>query len=598
MRQRTTSSKYLQAIIIVALVAVTVCAFAPVLRAGFIDKCDDAEYVTSNRQVQAGLTAASVAWAFTTMQASNWHPLTWISHMADVSIYGMNPAGHHATNLLLHVASTILLFIVLYRLTGSLWPSAFAAALFGVHPMHVESVAWVAERKDVLSTFLMMLTMLAYSRYVRNKRAATYIPVVLLFALGLLAKPMLVTLPFVLLLLDYWPLARHKTQGWARLAIEKSPLFALSIASSIMTYVAQHHGGATSLMASVPLNYRIANAFISYVEYIVKMFAPVRLAMFYPHPGTGLSLPLAAGAGILIVALTAAIFAASRQRPFLAAGWLWYLVTLVPVIGIVQVGGQAMADRYSYIPFVGLFIILCWGVEDFFASRGGAAAVAAGVAVVGTLSVLTFAQAGTWRSNVTVFQHAVDVVPGNWFCYNNLGNALLDDNRIDEAIANYEMSLKFRENYELAHTNLSNALAMKGDLPKALQHAEVAIRLAPDSADANNNLGNCLAQSGRIQEAIPYFTKAIKLNPDIVEAHHNLGLALYREGKVRESIVHYREALRLNPKFDRTYGFLALALSDIGDYAGARETVRSAETQGQPVPSEIIAALSRKSPRQ
>ncbi len=582
-------------VVLVALVLVilTLAAFLPVLRAGFIDNCDDAEYITSNTHVQAGLTPKSVQWAFTARHASNWHPVTWLSHMLDIELFGMNPRGHHAVNLALHIASALLLFLILFRLTAQIWPAAAVAALFAVHPMHVESVAWVAERKDVLSTFFMMLTLGAYVLYTEKKSALRYIPLAALFALGLMAKPMLVTLPIVLLLVDFWPLGRFSREKAGVLVVEKIPLFVLSIASCVMTYTAQHAGGATSLMASIPLPYRVANALIAYLTYIGKMLWPTRLAMFYPHPEKSVSFPLAAVCALALIAITFAALKLARRHPYVAVGWLWFVGTLVPVIGVIQVGGQAMADRYSYIPFIGLFLIVAYGAWELVGTqRRTLLALGASVILI-ALSMATFKLAGTWTSNRTVFAHAVEVTSGNWFCYNNLGNALLDENRVDEAMTNYELALRYRPGYSLAHTNLGNTLAMKGDIKRAEEHCRIALSIDPNSADAHNNMGKALAMQERYDEAIEHFKRATELQPDLVESTYNLALAYHRQGRLGEAVDAYRRALVLDPAYGPALTNLPVVLLEMKDYRSALTAVQDAQSRGVQISQEIIDELTR-----
>jgi len=443
---------------------------------------DDDKYVTCNTHVQAGLTKESVSWALTSVDAKNWHPLTWLSHMLDIQVYGSNPAGHHLTNVLLHVLNTLLLFLALNRMTGHVWRGAFVAALFGVHPLHVESVAWVAERKDVLSAFFWMLTMLAYVRYVEMPKPGRYPLVLLSFALGLMAKPMLVTLPFVLLLLDYWPLDRLKLHSWWKLVVEKTPLFVFAAASSIVTYIVQSKGGAIGILEHLSLGARISNAVVSYMDYIGKMFWPRNLAVFYPYPVHGPPIWEIVGAGAALVCVSILVIRAGGRRPYLPVGWLWYLGTLVPVIGLVQVGRQAMADRYSYVPLIGLFIIVAWGVPDLASRKRWILAVAAGPAL-SALMLCTWFQVGVWRNNITFFEHALASTSDNYVAQNNLASI-------------------FAENPD----------PKVRDAARAIRLAEEACRLTsykiPESLDT---LAAAYAEAGRYEEAAAIARKALKL---------------------------------------------------------------------------------------
>jgi tetratricopeptide (TPR) repeat protein len=512
---------------------------------------DDDQYVTENRHVQAGLTLESIAWAFTSTHASNWHPLTWLSHMLDCQIYGLNPPGHHFTSVFFHILNSILLFLVFKRMTGAFWKSAFVATLFALHPLHVESVAWAAERKDVLSTFFWMLTMGAYILYVENPGIKKYLLFVLLFALGLMAKPMLITLPFVLLLLDYWPLGRFNKSSLALpLVWEKTPLFVLAAASSVVTFFAQQR--AVGSLEAFPIIVRISNALVSYISYIVKMILPHNLAVLYPHPK---DFPMwqVAGACLLLVFISFMAVKTFKRRPYFLIGWLWYLGTLVPVIGLVQVGSQAMADRYTYIPLTGIFIIIAWGVSDLavgwryrYKKEGLAAASAI---LLSILMVATWFQVGHWTNSITLFKHAINVTVNNSVAYNNLGNALKNQGSVSEAIKHYTEALRIRPNYAKAHNNLGNALADQGKIPEAIRHYYEALRIKPDFAKAHYNLGNALADQGRISEAIKYYIEALLIRPKYADANYNLGNLLARQGRVNEAIGHYSEALRIKPDF-------------------------------------------------
>jgi Flp pilus assembly protein TadD len=474
--------------------------------------------------------------------------------------------------------NTALLLLVLRRMTGTLWRSGFVAALFALHPLHVESVAWVAERKDLLSAFFWLLTMWAYARYAERPGLKRYLPVLLFFGLGLLAKPMVVTLPFVLLLLDFWPLGRmqfHQAGNDSRplepkvpvfrLVWEKIPLFALAAISIVVTFAAQQKGGALKSLEAFPLTTRIANALISYVSYIGKMIWPHNLAVYYPYSG---SVPgwQAAGAGLALICLTVLLMWTARKRPYLAVGWLWYLGTLVPVIGLVQVGSQAMADRYTYLPVVGLFIAIAWGVPSLFAGwhhRKSILAISATILLV-SFTVCTWLQLRHWQNSITLFQHTVHVTTNNHFAHNNLGVALGHNGRLDEAISHYSEALRLKSDASEVHNNLANALAAQGRVDEALKHYFEALRFEPDYDKAHNNLGNALAGKGKVEEAINHYFEAIRINPDYARAHYNLANALAAQGRVDEALKHYFEALRILPDWAGAHNNLGVALEKRG----------------------------------
>lgn len=548
---------------------------------------DDDLYVTANPHVQAGLTVDGVLWAFTTTHASNWHPLTWLSHMVDCHLFGLNPGGHHFTNLLLHIANTLLLFLVLKQMTRSLWPSGFVAALFAIHPLHIESVAWVAERKDLLSTFFWLLTMEAYLRYVKRPGIGGYLLIFLSFSLGLMAKPMLVTLPFVLLLLDYWPLGRFEfaplslttqphtaksTVSWSRrslivrLILEKVPLFGLATVSSIVTFLAQQSGGAVESLGTIPVHIRIANALVAYVSYIEKTIWPHDLAVFYPHPHPGQSLPVwqVAGAGLLLLSITVLVLRTVRRHPYLTTGWLWYLGTLVPVIGLVQVGAHAMADRYTYAPLIGLFIIMAWGLDDILTTwphQRTAIASATGLLLLSFMICSSF-QIRHWKNSTTLFQHTLNVTTNNWLAHNNMGNALAREGKFDRAIIHYSKALEIKPNYPRAHNNLGIALAQKGKTDEAIAHYAVALRVKPDLAAAHYNLGNALAQQRKLENAIAHYVEALHTAPDFAEVHNNLGMVLAQQGKIDEAIGHFSQALHIKPYFPEAKNNLEIAVAE------------------------------------
>ena len=582
---------------------------------------DDDTYIIENSHVRKGLSRDSVIWAFTATEEANWHPLTWLSHMLDCELFGLNPKGHHLTSVLFHLANSLLLFLIFRRMTGTLWRSGFVAALFALHPLHVESVAWVAERKDVLSTFFLFLTLLSYIRYVENPGFYGYLLIILLFILGLMAKPMLVTLPFLLLLLDFWPLERirlgqpgnihgppsqpsingKKPRAQVfRLLVEKIPLFSLAAVSSVVTFIVQKSGGAVGTLEIYPFEIRLANALVSYGRYIIKMIWPQNLAVFYPHPGQSLPMWQAAAAGLLLLAISFAVIRVGRRYPYLPVGWLWYLGTLVPVIGLVQVGAQAMADRYTYVPLIGLFIMIAWGAYDLVRSwrYGKLALTLAATSLLSALIVCASLQVSQWKNSLTLFDHALQVTDNNSQIHNNLGNVLAEKGKLQEAISHYTRALKINPNYGEAHINLGVALASQGKLQNAMKHYSAALRLKPSSpelhnnlgvallgqghipaaidhylaavqlkpdyAEAHNNLGNALAQQEKLIEAEVHYSKALKIRADYPEAHNNLGVALARQGRLNEAIVHFREALRLEPNYAQARANLAIALQEAG----------------------------------
>lgn len=550
-------------LIILLLTLITLAVFRPVLNNGFVS-FDDLDYITGNTLVRRGLSRDGFCWAFTSIgYSANWHPLTWISHMTDVELFGLDPAGHHLTSLLIHLANTILLFLVLRSMTGALWRSAFAAALFAVHPMHVESVAWVSERKDVLSALFWLLTMAAYLRYVRKPGRAAYLAVILLYMAGLMAKPMVMTLPLVLLVLDFWPLGRlgivpadgesGPARGFAvrdlyRLLIEKLPLLAASVVSAALTLAAQEKMAAFSLTGAGGLWMRLNNALVSYMRYIIKMIWPGGLAVLYPFR------PLPAWQGLLaaclIVAVTAITLSRARKEPFLPAGWLWYTVTLLPVIGIVQVGSQAMADRYTYLPFIGLFVIVSWGADALVRRRSYkrvAAIVMAGVLAV--FMKTAFVQVGYWHDSITLYRRAVTVTSGNWLSHNNLGSALAAEGEIEEAAYHFRESLRINPGYHVAHYNLGNAYAGRGKFQEALGHYRAALDIEPAFMEARYSMGSTFLRLGRNREAIDSFTRVIESDPGAALAHYKLGVALDREGRLKEAACRYRRALEINPGY-------------------------------------------------
>ncbi|MCD6353687.1 MAG: tetratricopeptide repeat protein [Proteobacteria bacterium] len=565
-REITGSNRSRNLLICLFIIIATLAVYWQVRDHEFIS-LDDPTYITENSQIKDGFTKDGIIWAFTTTYASNWHPLTWRSHMLDVTLFGMDAGWHHLTNLFLHIVNSILLFLILFRMTGALWQSALAAALFALHPLHVESVAWASERKDVLSTFFWLLTMGAYMRYAKRPAGKRYLLILIFFVLGLMAKPMLVTLPFVLLLMDYWPLGRIKkvsgirgqgsgippdmrTAKVTRLLLEKAPLFMLAAASCIVTFVAQQKGGAVSSLELLSLKVRIANAVVSYSGYLVKMIWPHNLAIYYPHPG---ALPMwqVAGSGLLLICLSLVMLRATRKYPYLATGWLWYLGTLVPVIGLVQVGQQAMADRYTYVPLIGLFILIAWGIPDLIGRWRYKKIILtiSGIAVIVIFAAATWSQLGYWKNSVTLFERTVNVTTNNFLALNNLGNALAKEGKVKEAIQHYIESIRINPNFTKAHNNFGLVLAKQGNLNEAIRHFSEALRIKPDYAKAHNNLGAALARKGNLKGAVQHYKEAIRIEPDYAKAHYSLGVILKHEGRFNEAIKHLSETLRIDPDF-------------------------------------------------
>ncbi len=509
---------------------------------------DDSGYVSENTNIQNGITLQAVKWAFTTGNMGNWHPLTWLSHMLDWQLFGSNAGGHHLINLIFHIANTLLLFIVLKQMTQRFWPSVFVAALFALHPLHVESVAWISERKDVLSTFFWLLTIWAYVRFVNRRRIADYLLIVAFFALGLMAKPMLVTLPFVLLLLDYWPLNRIKSKhSLLPLFIDKIPLFVMVITSSVVTYLIQIKGGAVTKFAVLPLKLRILNAFVSYIEYIEKMFWPVRLAYFYPHTGPNISVIYAFVSAVLLLAVTVFILRFAKNHRYLTTGWFWYLGTLIPVIGLVQVGTQAMADRYSYITLTGLFIIIAWGLPELFGRRKVALA-AVSVTVLFALTICTYIQLQYWKSSLSLFQRALEVTDNNYKAHLCLADVLLKEGHIDEAIHHNYEAVRIRPDFIETHNDLGNNLYKIGRVDQAIGSYRLALAINPDDAEVNANIGVALATKGDFVQAAKRYRIAVK-TMSTPAVHNNLGYALANMGKLDEAIEQFRLALQIKPDY-------------------------------------------------
>lgn len=549
--------------IISSIIIATLAVYLQVANHDFI-VFDDDQYVTDNPVVKQGITLEGIRWAFTSIHASNWHPLTWLSHMLDCELFGLHAGAHHLINVALHLLNTFLLFHILHRMTGALWSSGMVAAIFALHPLHVESVAWIAERKDLLSTFFGLLTIRMYAAYADRPGKKRYGWVVLFFGMSLLAKPMLVTLPCLLLLLDYWPLGRMRLMKPARNPIslrktpdsppfcriiwEKLPLLTLSAVSSLATYWAQSAGASVTSISSFPIHLRISNALLAYCRYIEKAIFPYPLAIFYPLEK---SIPFgqAALAGILLVAVTFLVCKRWRTNPYLLVGWFWYQGTLVPVIGLVQVGAQSMADRYTYIPMVGLLIILAWGVPDLLQRLRYKKAFLAGgaAAILITCTILTWFQVQLWRDSVALFGHTLVVANDSPSVHNNLGNALAQSGRYQEALFHFNRAIQIHPQLTDAHYNKGSILLKMNMYAAAEASIRLALSLYPDYPEAHNNLGLALAAQNRLQEAAGHYQEALRLNPTFSEALMNWGNIFSKQSDYENAQKCYENALRIQP---------------------------------------------------
>lgn len=560
---------------------------------------DDNKYITNNSHVHDGITWKNLAWAFSSTDFGYWHPLTWLSHMLAFQLFGLKFGMHHLTNLFLHIANTLLLFFVLKRMTGALWQSAFVAAMFALHPLNVESVAWASERKNVLSAFFWMLTMWAYVCYAERPTFLRYLLIFLVFALGLMAKPVLITLPFVLLLLDYWPLRRFNSAGSGRgdthtsknsgfqrslalrLVLEKIPFLSLSAVCIYLSSLSIQRFGIAVSTAWVPMKLRIANALVSYVSYIKKMVWPHNLAVFYPYPQT---LPLwqTVGAGFLLLCISFLVLRAARSKPYLAVGWLWYMGTLVPAIGLFQAGlWPAIADRFVYVPLIGLFMFIAWGVPDFVVRwrhrKAGLAVIAALLFPI--LMTMTCLQLRHWQNGVTLFTHNLNVTHNNSLAHNELGNALKQQGKFEKAMFHYSKALQINPNYAEAHNNLGYTLTRQKNYQDAIYHYNEALRIKPTYAEAHNNLGTALLDQGNDKEAIYHYNEALRSNPNYAGAYYNLGRIYLNQGKIEKAILLYRKALDLNPEMTQVLYNLSWILASHEDekYRNGEEAVKLAE---------------------
>ena len=561
------------------LALITLLAYLPASRDGFVNY-DDQDYVTENSAVQKGLTWTGIKWAFTTGHACNWHPLTWLSHMADCELFALNPGAHHLVNVLFHTANAVLLFALLLRLTGKLWPGAFVAALFAWHPLHVESVAWISERKDVLSTFFALLTLLAYTKYAKGNCRRNFWIALAFFTLGLMSKPMLVTLPFVLLLLDYWPLQRLpnfklEVKTVFRLVLEKWPFFLLAAASCVVTFLvqSQRSGDAVASLELVPLHYRFCNALVSYGLYLLKMVWPVGLAVFYPLPEHLTWLLMAATASAVVLAIISSfVWRAGRAHAYLPVGWLWFLGTLVPVIGLVQVGSAALADRYTYFPLIGVFIAVTFGICDLadrFQLPKKAIATAAAL-ILATCLILTENQLRYWHDSETLFAHALAVTKNNHVAHVNLGVALEQKGELNEALAEYRAAEQLAPELYHIHNNLGNLLDNLGHPNKALIEYRWAVLLNPSLPSLHNGEGMILAELGRFDEALRQFKEATRLDPTYPWGHFETGKMRLKQGRDAEAIDEFRAALRIDPNNFQILAYTAYVLACVSNKAAMR----------------------------
>ncbi len=589
------------------LVAISLAVFGQTIRYDFVNFDDDL-YVYNAPAIQAGLTVKGLALAFTSPHARNWHPLTTISHMLDCQLYGLKAGGHHATNVVLHTIAVLLLFRVLRQMTGAVWKSATVAALFAVHPLHVESVAWVSERKDLLSAVFFLFMLDAYFRYTRAPSMTRYLLVAVLFATGLMSKPMLVSAPVILLLLDYWPLGRFEqlssTKDKAKIArsgdqwpvirdlfLEKVPLLVLSAGSCVITFVLQKR--ATGAIPPLPFLWRMQNAVVSYVIYLWETLWPTHLAVFYPHPNNTVPIWAVVLAVALLFAITVSAIVFRNKRPYVFTGWFWYLAILFPVIGLVQVGEQGHADRYTYLPHIGLFLLAVWLAGDVIASHQFRSRLAVGtsIVIIAALARTAFIQSSYWRNSETLWTRALAVTSDNDVAHNNLGYLCADRGELDKAISHFETALRIRSSKPDPHysvgsafvqMNLADALGRKGQPGEAMVHYEEAIKLQPNYADAYYNRGNILFAEGRIDEAMADWEKTLQIQPNDADAHTCLGNALLRRGSIKEAMVHYETAMTLAPEDPHSRINIAWVLATAPD-ASIRDGIKAVEFAQQAV---------------
>ena len=571
--------------VIFGLTIIVLAAFWQVRTFEFV-QYDDDRYVSNNKHILSGFSIKNVIWVFTSVHGGNWHPLTGLSHIMDCQLFGADAGRHHLVNLLIHIVNTLLIFAVLWQMTNALWASAFVAACFGVHPLHVESVAWISERKDVLSTMFWLLTMFAYFRYARMPTISYYILTLILFTLGLMAKPMVVTLPFLFLLLDYWPLERMKLLGtdknsgsqkhsasdrwknFLKLILEKIPFFVLSAVFCVITIAVQSSSGAVKDTTRFPVPTRIANAVVSYARYIEKMVWPVNLTFFYPHPGEKIVYWQVFGAFIFLAGITYLIIRESARYKYLLTGWFWYLGTLVPVIGLIQVGGQSMADRYTYIPLVGLFIIAAWGANDILAKWSYKKIVLTllSLAIIAILTVLTRFQANYWRHSWSLFERAIAVTEGNYIAYDGRGLLYQQKGQYDLAISDFQKALSANPWYAPAYNNLGLVYNNKGGYDLAISCYNKAIEINPKKVQTYNNRGNAYKGKGQLDSAIADYNKAIEMDPEFAEAYYNRGNAYLNKKDFDRAISDYNKSIELKPMNAEAYSNRGLAYLNKGDF--------------------------------
>ncbi len=584
-------------LISIILAAAVLAAFAGVRHNAFINYDDDL-YVTDNPHVQEGLNSGSIVWAFTTQQTGNWHPLTWISHIIDYSIFGPDPVGHHLVSVGFHIANVILLFLILKKMTGVFWPSVFAAAVFGLHPLAVESVAWAAERKNVLSTFFAFLTIAAYLRYVYKRGVWRYLAVVILFAAGLLSKPMLVTLPFVLMFLDYWPLNRLNSRfSILNSFYEKLPLIVMSAASCVVTYMAQAKGGSMAEISVVPMNLRLGNAVVSYIRYLGKIFYPVSLGVLYPREVNG---PALWEVGVCLLLLAVISFTAVKLRRrygWLFTGWFWYLGTLVPVIGLVQVGIQGMADRYVYLPGIGIYIVAAWLVREFAVKLKLPKGVLwpAGAVVAGVLLMMTVVQVRYWRDSLTLYGRTLAVTENNYLMHTKYGNLLRMDGRMDEAMRHLRRAVEIKPNYSLAHSNLALAYRDKGMFAEAAGEFEEALKHKPVYPMTHNYYGVMLAEKGMYDKATEQFKEALDSQHHFTGILYNFCSAGIMAGKLDEVLDVIEDWKLKKPDNGELYYWAGVVYGQKGDEAKAVEQLEKglalADSQGD---KELAAKIKEQ----
>ena len=566
MKGSLTATPPRERLLLLLLVGVVLLTFSPAGAYEFVNVDDDL-YVTENERVRGGMSWENVRWAMTTMEAAFWHPLTWWSHMLDWEVYGENAGGHHVTNVVLHGVNVVLLYGVLWRMTGGVWSSAMVAGLFGLHPLNVESVAWVAERKNVLSTLFWLMTMWGYVGYVRKGGVWRYGCVLGWFVLGMMAKPMLVTLPCVLLLLDYWPLGRWgEGRRWKGLVWEKVPMLGVVGVVSVWAVQAQAKAGALSGLEGLPVGVRMGNAVVAYGEYLRKMVWPMDLAVFYPHAGESLEVWKVVMWGVVLLGITGGVWKWGEKYGYLRVGWLWYVGTLVPVSGLVQVGGHGLADRYAYVPLIGVFVMVVWGMAEIARRRPWSRGwiVLASLLVLAALSVGTQVQLAHWANSVTLLQHTVRVTENNHLAHANLGLAFLDSDDLDGAVRHLRKSLELMPGDARVHSNLGVALKRKGRLDEAFGHLQSALSIDAGLAQAHNNMGNLLAAMGQSGQAIEHFSQAVEIRPDYANAHYNLGVVMADHRKEAiQALECFRQALRFDPDHVEARVRLALLEKEI-----------------------------------